>query len=74
MSLCAGDYYADKSAGIEAEGVRYLEVKCSVDIADCLRVNDEIFAKFDDKVIRLKISVLLYHIFSVLVTIKSVNP
>lgn len=54
LSLCAGDYYADKSAGIESEGVRYLEVKCPVDIADCLRVNDEIYAEFDDKVTRIK--------------------
>ena len=54
LSLCAGDYYADESAGIEAECVRYLEVRCPVDIADLLRVNDEIYAEFDDKATRLK--------------------
>lgn len=54
LSLFAGDYYSDKRAGIEGEGVRYLEVRCPVDIADLLRVNDEINAEFDDKETRLK--------------------
>ena len=54
LSLCCGDYCADKSSDIEAEGLRYVEVFCPVEIFDCLCVNDEIFAVFDDDVTRLK--------------------
>ena len=54
LSLCAGDYLSDDNAGIEADGVRYIEVWCPVDIADCLRVNDEIFVELDDHLTRIK--------------------